>query len=102
MPKIKLTDEAVWNWKATEIMFKLVAEYRVFTADDYYALARQIQMPPAYIAKSVSALFKSFQASGYIRKTDKFRLSNRNDSSPLPEWESKKLKVDKGNDKGAC
>ena len=78
---------AEWEFEATKIMFKLKDELRVFTADDFYRLARAQAMPPALLKKFSGSMFRQFAAAGYIKKTDKFRLSERNGSSPLPVWE---------------
>lgn len=88
MPKIAVNKDAVWQWKLTELVFKILNELPEFTADDVYAEARKLRVPPVQIAKHVPNLFKSFQAAGYIKKTDRFITSTRNDSSPLPIWVS--------------
>jgi hypothetical protein len=88
MPRITVHQDAVWQWKLTELIFNILSELPEFTADDVYAEARKLRVPPGQIAKHVPNLFKSFQAAGYIKKTDRFVTSKRNDSSPLPIWAS--------------
>ena len=76
-----------WSADATEIMFIIIEHYPDgFTADEFYTLARQRALPPDLIKRFAGKLFREFQASGYIEKTDKYRLSERNGSTPLPIW----------------
>ncbi len=81
------TNTKEYEFRATEIMFKLKDEFDTFTADDFYRLARAGAMPPELIKKFSGALFKRFQAAAYIRQTGEFKLSERNGSSPLPVWQ---------------
>jgi hypothetical protein len=71
---------------ADEIMFKIIRIHSEFTADTFYECARSNNMPPAIIKKLAGSVFKQFQAAGYIQKTDRYRLSQRNQSTPLPVW----------------
>ena len=78
------------EFTATKIMFRLKDEYSEFTADDFYRLAREAKLSPQMIKKFSGGCFKAFKAAGYITKTKQFRLSTRNQSSPLPVWASTK------------
>jgi len=80
---------ARWEFEATKIFFKLKNSGEPFNADDYYREARALAMPPQLIRK-FSSLFKTFKASGYIATTKEYRLSTRNNSSPLPLYIGKK------------
>lgn len=76
-----------WSADATEIMFGIIEQSPDgFTADEFYTLARQRTLPPDVIKRFAGKLFREFQASGYIEKTDNYRLSERNGSTPLPIW----------------
>lgn len=71
---------------ANDIMFGLMQQDVEFTADEFYKAARFHGMPPDLIKKYAGSYFKIFQAAGYIQKTDRYRLSERNGSTPLPVW----------------
>lgn len=71
---------------ADEIMFLLIRTRSEFTADSFYGAARELRFPPAMIKKLSGSSFKKFQAAGYIKKTNRYRLSERNRSTPLPVW----------------
>lgn len=75
-----------YKMMATTVMFQLIETKEEFTADNFYELARAAVIPPDLIKKFSGSLFKEFQASGYIKKTDRFALSERNGSTPLPIW----------------
>ena len=75
-----------WTWIGNQIIFALMNKEE-WTADDFYTGARSWSMPPAIIKRLAGALFRQFQAAGYIEKTDRFRLSDRNGSAPLPIWQ---------------
>jgi hypothetical protein len=77
---------------ADEIMFWLIKRGEEFTADDFYDQARNENMPPDLIRKFSGSYFKKYQAAGYIQQTDRFELSKRNGSSPLPVWIKKEWK----------
>lgn len=78
--------EAHWQCEANGIMFDLKDRLTEFTADDFYRAARAVQMPPELIKRFAGSFFRRFQAAGYIVKTDRFLLSERNGSTPLPIW----------------
>ncbi|MEI6192874.1 MAG: hypothetical protein WCS42_00935 [Verrucomicrobiota bacterium] len=75
-----------WAYIGNNIMFALM-EQDEFSADDFYTGARSWAMPPATIKRLAGALFRQFQAAGYIEKSDRYRLSDRNGSAPLPIWQ---------------
>src|SRR5579862_4176329 len=75
-----------WEYEMTRIFFKLKDTCETFDADTVYRESRAIGMAPQFIKKLSGALFKRFQASGYIERTGAFKLSERNGSSPLPVW----------------
>jgi hypothetical protein len=76
-----------WAAKANWFMFQLVHnKSNGFCADDFYDSCRDAKMPPALIKRFAGKLFREFQSAKYIAKTDKFRLSRRNQSTPLPIW----------------
>ena len=78
-----------WSRKTEEIMFQLIATKPTgFTADNFYKLCVEAKIPPSEIKRYAGKLFKEFQAAGYTKKTDKYELSQRNGSSPLPIWEA--------------
>ncbi len=85
MPK-ENNDAAKWEWLATQAMFALINKGDEFNADSFFAECRKAQIPAKLIGQFSGALFKSFKASGYIRKTKLFTLSTRNGSSPLPTY----------------
>lgn len=85
----EIDDKTVKNWthKANWFMFQLIeSKPDGFCADEFYELCRGANISPATIKSLAGKLFREFQAAGYIRKTDKFRLSRRNSSTPLPIW----------------
>ncbi|MDB6121990.1 MAG: hypothetical protein JWQ71_983 [Pedosphaera sp.] len=87
MPRVRADEDKVWEWKGTEIFFRLIDAYpEGFTADEFYKACRDENFPPSQIRDNAARMFKNFAASGYIKKTGKFRLSERNGSSPLPVW----------------
>lgn len=77
-----------WSVTAENIMFALVKRGEPFSADGYYALAVKESMPPSLIKKFSGAMFKEFQAAGYIRKRKDYVISSRNGGAVLPLWES--------------
>lgn len=79
---------AEFNVIGENIMFQLKSSGEEFSADDFYAKARQEQIPPTVIKRLVGKLFREFQAAGFIKKTDRYVLSERNQSTPLPLWTS--------------
>jgi len=81
-------ENAVWNWKATEVFFRLIREQNEITADDFVRECRKIQMPSFQINRNAGILFKSMKSVGYICKTDRYKLSERG-SSPLPIYVTK-------------
>jgi hypothetical protein len=84
------TEVGSWPKRANEFMFDLInRKPDGFTADDFNSMCRSYNFPPDVIKRLSGKLFKEFQAADYIRKTDKYKLSDRN-SSPLPVWESAK------------
>jgi hypothetical protein len=85
---IEERDSAEYHRIATEIMFRLFQSENEFSADDFYRLARREAMPPDLIKRYSGSMFRQFQAAGYIEKTDRFILSERNGSTPLPVWKS--------------
>ena len=79
-------DNSDYERIATSIIFTLKEKGTEFTADDFYRLAREEAMPPELIKRFSGSLFRRFQAAGYIEKTDRYILSERNGSTPLPVW----------------
>jgi len=76
-----------WSLIAENIMFKLAKQDAPFSADDFYKQATSYQMPPSLIKKFVGAMFREFQAAGYVRKRRDYILSSRNGGATLPLWE---------------
>jgi hypothetical protein len=84
------TEVNSWPKRANEFMFQLIAtKPDGFTADDLHSLCVRENFPPDVIKRLSGKLFREFQSVNYIKKTDRFKLSERN-SSPLPIWESAK------------
>ena len=84
----EFTDDEVTSWpkRANEFMFHLIDRNGDgFTADDFNSLCVSEKFPPDVIKRLSGKLFREFQAHNYIKKTNKYKLSNRN-SSPLPIW----------------
>src|ERR1700761_7772723 len=76
-----------WELQANEFMFHLMnTKSSGFCGDDFYELARNEGLPASVIKNLSAKLFREYQAAGYIQKTDKYRLSRRNGSTPLPIW----------------
>jgi hypothetical protein len=67
-------------------MFALVESNMEFSADDFYVKARESEIPPDLIKRFAGSSFKQFKAAGYIEKTDRYKLSERNGSTTLPIW----------------
>ena len=79
-------DNVDFDRVANDIMFTLINRDEPFSADNFYPEARKFDMPPELIKEFSGSMFRQFQAAGYINKTDKFVLSKRNGSTPLPLW----------------
>jgi hypothetical protein len=80
-----------WSAEMCKIMFELMAAWPdCFTADEFYELCANAQMPRTEIKRLAGAVFRRFQAEGHIEKTATFKLSKRNGSSPLPVWKATK------------
>jgi hypothetical protein len=56
-----------------------------FTAQDFHEIALREGIPSEFIARYSGSLFKRYQAAFFIRKTKRFKLSERT-SAPLPVW----------------
>ena len=74
------------EWVATQIMFKLKDEYPEFSGDEFCEMCRERSLTPQQIKALSGALFKRFQSVGYICKTGRTKLSNRNNSSLIVIW----------------
>jgi hypothetical protein len=80
-----------WSEEMCKIMFELMAAWPdCFTADEFYELCANANLPCNEIKRLAGAVFRQFQAAGHIEKTSTFRLSKRNGSSPLPVWKAVK------------
>ena len=84
MPKSETT-KAEYAKIAQQIMITIVRTHDEFTADAFYEVANSYKMPPDLIKRFSGSFFRKFQAAGYIKKTNYYRLSARN-SRPLPVW----------------
>ena len=78
-------EKAAANKLAVDIFYRLAQERETITADDYVREARRVKMSPVQISRTCGPLFKSFRASGTLRKTSEFRISERS-SKPLPVY----------------
>ncbi len=81
-----------WSAVAEGIMFWLIKRGEPFSADAFYSRAVSESMPPCLIKKFSGAMFREFQAAGYIRKRDDYILSQRNGAACLPLWENAQQK----------
>ena len=87
---IKTSSE--WSLVAENIMFWLIKRGEPFSADGFYSKAVSESMPPCLIKKFSGAMFREFQAAGYIRKRNDYILSQRNGAACLPLWENASAK----------
>ena len=87
---IKTSSE--WSLVAENIMFWLIKRGEPFSADAFYSRAVSESMPPCLIKKFSGAMFREFQAAGYIRKRNDYILSQRNGAACLPLWENASAK----------
>jgi hypothetical protein len=78
--------EAQWHYELSKVFFAVLKKNVEFNADDIIKELKvsKVELPPVYVSKSLGAFFRSFKASGHIVKTGKYRLSERNRSTPLP------------------
>lgn len=80
---------AEWEYEATKIMFELKDSGQPFCGDDFYRKCRAVAMPADLIKKFSGAMFRRYQAAGYLRqRKGEHKLSERNNSSLLVVWES--------------
>jgi hypothetical protein len=79
-----------WELRLNEIFLKVIASHDTFSADTIYAECVRIKFPATLLSKLVANCFKSYRAAGTIVKLNNFKLSERNGSSPLPLWRSKR------------
>jgi hypothetical protein len=78
--------ESQWDYELSKIFFAVIKKGAEFNADDIFKEIRasKAELPPTWASKKLGAFFKSFKAAGHITKTGKYRLSERNRSTPLP------------------
>ncbi len=75
-----------WEMEAVRIMHELKNNSREFSADDFYRLTSELGMPEVEYKRLAGSLFKRWKAAGLIVKSNRFILSKRNNSTPLPVW----------------
>lgn len=87
--KVVRDDAAIaWDLKATEVFFKVMKAQEELNADDVWREARAQLIPPQEMSKRMAPFFKRYTAAMYLKKTGRYKTSERNDSSPLPVYTS--------------
>ena len=92
MPRKRFTKfdklKAEYDLKLTEIFFRAMKENKELNADTVWTLARRELVPPKEVTSRLAGYFRRMIAGSYLKRTGRFVTSSRNDSSPLPVYES--------------
>lgn len=80
--------KAQMDLRLTDIFMRAMTEQPFVNADTIWTYARRELLPPKEVTTRLAGSFRRYIASGYLKRTGRFATSLRNDSSPLPWYES--------------